>query len=683
MHLHAVSDCLSIFAAAGHPNYLKSAYLYLQKMMALEIENPEVFQKFMHGYHVIRRSEKFWTGLGCDLVIEQTLMRSLKSTGGLTRGSGMSEHQRAIWTMSSPVSSAYNFAMQEFCGMRYTTSEQHKEVATARIARDAEDRTKLATTLGLYSPFSDEKTLRNIITGINADDDVNVHNLFTVGMDAVVKMGDQLIFSYSHKRNSKVKTLASAKAVKVAEDRTIDPALLFQRFLVVSQSGELCLDDVMKYELSPYPPSLFEAKHRLRKPDKPALLEAIRNHAVSVEDAALQSIPKTEHYVLDGGSLIHRLKWAEGSTYSSIADAYASFTTKLYGQATVVFDGYGGPTTKDNTHQRRKTAAVRKVNITESTKFVGKKDDFLSNETNKQSLIDMIAVRLRQNDCHVVQAEGDADVDIVKAAVSSSRTRSTTLIGEDTDLLTLLLHHGVTGSKELYFRSDKDKGKPTVYNIRVLRSLLGDKVCTDLLFVHAFTGCDTTSRIFGVGKKSVFQKVIKGDSVLRNCSRVFCAPNAEQVDIENAGCKAMVSLFNGTISDSLASLRYSYLCKKVATSKTFVTPERLPPTSSATKYHSLRSYLQIMEWMGRSVNMDPEKWGWDIQGDKLTPVMMDNNPAPDILLKMVHCNCSAGCNTLRCSCKKYGLECTKACGPCQDGNCENMTNTPILEENED
>ena len=38
-------------------------------------------------------------------------------------------------------------------------------------------------------------------------------------------------------------------------------------------------------------------------------------------------------------------------------------------------------------------------------------------------------------------------------------------------------------------------------NIKVLKQLLGDDVCTDLLFAHAFTGCDTTSRIFGVGEK--------------------------------------------------------------------------------------------------------------------------------------------------------------------------------------
>lgn len=677
MHLQAVTECLPVFAAAGHSNYLKSAYLYLQRMNTLEFENNTVFEKFMHGFHVIRRSDKFWAGLGCDLVIEQTLMRSLKSTGGLTRGSGMTEHQRAVWTMSSPVSSAYSYAIQEFCKMKYSTSAQHKEVTAPRVSRDKEDLRNLVHVLDQYNPFSVEASLRNVVTGINADDDVNVHELISVGREIVKKMENQSIFTYSHKRNMKVKTLASAKAVKVTEERTIDPALLFQRFLVVSQTGDLSVGEVMQYELSAHPPSLFEAKHQLRKPDKPALLEAIRSHSSSKDNADIQSIPKTEHYVLDGGSLLHRLKWTEGSTYKSIADAYASFTVERYGKATVVFDGYCRPSTKDNTHERRKTSAVKRiVNITEATKFVGKKEDFLSNEINKKSMIDMITTCLRQQECHVIQAEGDADVDIVKAAVTMSSMKSTTLIGEDTDLLVLLLYHGKVDSRELYFRSDKEK--PHVYDIRALKTSLGSDVCTSLLFAHAFTGCDTTSRIFGVGKKSVFQKVITNDGVFRSCSKLFCSPNTDHDSVGNAGSKAMLSLYNGTESDTLASLRYSYLCKKVAAAKTFVTPERLPPTASATKYHSWRTYYQVMTWMGSSENMEPSEWGWIHQEDSLVPIMMDINPAPDFLLKMIHCNCSGVCNTLRCSCKKYGLECTGICGPCQDGNCQNVFNVPIL-----
>ena len=276
---------------------------------------------------------------------------------------------------------------------------------------------------------------------------------------------------------------------------------------------------------SPYPPSLFEAKYLLRKPEKAQLLEAIRNHVKSSDAAVIQSIPKTDHYVLDGGSLLHRLKWKEGSTYSSIADNYSSFTIKLYGKATVVFDGYNGrPSTKDNTHLRRRSSVANNVNIREATQFVVKMQDFLANETNKQAIINFIADCLRQIGCHVIHAEGDADVDIVKAAVEMSSYKSTTLVGKDTDLLVLLLHHAASDCKDLYFRSDKDKVKSYVYNIKVLKQLLGDDVCSDLLFAHAFSGCDSTSGIYGVGKKSIFQKIINiisGDPVFHSCSKIF------------------------------------------------------------------------------------------------------------------------------------------------------------------
>ena len=92
-------------------------------MSGLEIKHPDVFRKFTNGLQVIRRSNQFWAGLSSDLVIEQTLMRLLKSTGGLTHGSGMNEEQRSLWTMS--------VRMQEFNHLSYTTSEQHKESTEA------------------------------------------------------------------------------------------------------------------------------------------------------------------------------------------------------------------------------------------------------------------------------------------------------------------------------------------------------------------------------------------------------------------------------------------------------------------------------------------------------------------------------------------------------------------------
>ena len=123
-HLSAVAECLPIFAATGHYNYLKSAHLYLQNMQNLETKDPAVFRKIQDGFHVIRRSDKFWAGLGSDLVIEQTLMRSLKSTGGLTRGSGMSSepcgcyHHRFVLSTMMRWGTSTSVPFQRVCNIR-------------------------------------------------------------------------------------------------------------------------------------------------------------------------------------------------------------------------------------------------------------------------------------------------------------------------------------------------------------------------------------------------------------------------------------------------------------------------------------------------------------------------------------------------------------------------------------
>ena len=86
LHLQCVQDMLPYFATSGHRLYAKSAYVYLQMMTALPETHPDVHKKFEEGFHVVRRSNRYWAGLSTDLIIEQVLMRSVKTHGGLTRG---------------------------------------------------------------------------------------------------------------------------------------------------------------------------------------------------------------------------------------------------------------------------------------------------------------------------------------------------------------------------------------------------------------------------------------------------------------------------------------------------------------------------------------------------------------------------------------------------------------------
>lgn len=59
------------FAASGHNNYTKSVQVFLQDMQALSTSNPVVYQFFLDGYFVTRRSNRYWSGLPDDLIIEQ------------------------------------------------------------------------------------------------------------------------------------------------------------------------------------------------------------------------------------------------------------------------------------------------------------------------------------------------------------------------------------------------------------------------------------------------------------------------------------------------------------------------------------------------------------------------------------------------------------------------------------
>ena len=125
----------------------------------------------------------------------------------------------------------------------------------------------------------------------------------------------------------------------------------------------------------------------------------------------------------------------------------------------------------------------------------------------------------------------------------------------------------------------------------------------------------------------------------------------------------------GKPSDTLDALRVYQFFQKVSSSTVAVKPHNLPPTSAAAKYHSLRVYHQVQQWQG--VDLSPEDWGWKLVDGKLRPIMTDRPVAPKHLLDAIHCSCSMGCKTHRCSCRKYGLSCSSAGGECRGLSCQN------------
>ena len=306
------------------------------------------------------------------------------------------------------------------------------------------------------------------------------------------------------------------------------------------------------------------------------------------------------------------------------------------------------------------------------------KERFLANPNNKQHFINHLGRSLSQHGFDTVHAAADADRVIVQTVLDMARDISVVLVGEDTDLLILLLFHLTPDHCPVYFTSTKSstaKSPPKVWNISAVKTELGAEVCSQILFAHAFGGCDTTSSLYSLGKSLPLKKVMESAVFLEQAHVFSSIPDRDsEKKVTEAGEKAFVVLYGGKVEDSLDSLRYIKYMQKVSTCSTSFQPCKLPPTSAAAKFHSVKTYFQVQEWMNlkqEEFHLNPMDWGWDVVQSVMLPIFTDIAAAPEDLLNVIRCNCKTDCQTARSSCRKHGLVCTVGCGECRGESCVN------------
>ena len=211
----------------------------------------------------------------------------------------------------------------------------------------------------------------------------------------------------------------------------VDPQLIFRRLVTVG----IRIEDVQSlfaYELCSPPPALFETSGLPLQANKAVLADTIWKALKSEQKQPSDNV----QYILDGGALLHHLPWPRGSTYDSLCDQYVRYVTQKYGAAIIVFDGYREePTTKDATHLRSSTCTGLNVHFTGRMVVQSKKEFFLQNPINKQRFVHHLIQKLQMAGCR-------RDLLIVQTAIALARQQQTVLIGDDTDVLVLLLYHG-------------------------------------------------------------------------------------------------------------------------------------------------------------------------------------------------------------------------------------------------
>lgn len=672
-HLISLRKMLPYLAAAGHNRYLKSVSLYLDKMDHLQETHPDLHKTYVEYGHTVRRSDRLWAGLSLDLCIEQGLMRVIKSPGGLTHGRGVDKLQRTVWLMSAHIMGAYNEAMEGFSGVNFSSSDQHRDVAKSRMSRDMKDLGKVLTFLLRHNPFQQtpypQDVLRNIATGKSASERITADQAREMGEKVLNLMEGQVIADYTFSRKNQISNMASDKAARVKvgkEEIEVDPNLLFQRFAIAGlNAGDL--EQVLHHEMCSYPPALFENPFGLRSGDKSSLINAIANKVSSEHYHAKP--PENSNVVIDGGALLHRVTWPRGNTYSSIFSLYLHYMQKRYPRdSVVVFDGYRKASTKDNTHGRRYKDASTDIDVQASYKCDTDRERFLANPLNKSRFIMELAHTLEPY-FRIIVADGDADYTIATTALKMAEQVPVIVVSDDTDVLILLLHHASQDHNEVYFRPEPKwtavkEGR--CWAIQKTQSVI-KPLNRDLLVLHAASGCDTTSYVYGVGKSTAV-KLFSTLPIMSDVATVFMDPKATLDQVKSAGSRILCQFYRSDANISLDKLRFIRFSRKAATSVSSVDPKTLPPTSAAAIHHSQRIYHQVQEWLGH--HLDPADWGWTLQDNIYKPKMTSQAPAPRDLMEAIYCGCKTGCTKGTCKCRKLGLLCTVVCLECK-GYCYN------------
>ncbi|GBO38850.1 hypothetical protein AVEN_139047-1 [Araneus ventricosus] len=216
------------------------------------------------------------------------------------------------------------------------------------------------------------------------------------------------------------------------------------------------------------PPLLLFNEKEMRKGTKSSLFSEFTPTKID----AIQS--KNNFVVVDGGHLLHKVVWQRNMNFGDIAKSYLTYLQTHYGSnVAVVFDGYpsdvNGKSTKSAERIRRANLhSSHEIIFNEATCPEISQEQFLANERNKYDNI--------------------------------------FVVGENIDLLVLLT--GLAPMKEnLYFRKCGKGRTPDVS-----KKSFKYKFSRMILFIHAFSGCDTTSALFGHGKTKFCSLLEKTDT---------------------------------------------------------------------------------------------------------------------------------------------------------------------------
>ena len=423
--------------------------------------------------------------------------------------------------------------------------------------------------------------------------------------------------------------------------------------------------------------------------------------------------------VLDGCALLWTVNWPKKKSIAAFIDNFWAKIQYILKDSNVhlVSDRYLNYSIKSATRQSRSIRRAGEYVLSNITAELPAQADVLTSSKNKMQLIEIICRELPQRAAQLSEIDAafnnsliitgahdvpeetkmgirimrqdmittheEADVIMTSQAIGVALANiPVTVVSDDTDVFLLLLHFTHSNNIDTPVFMEATSGDRTVVDI-IKTKVKHTSLCSRLLAAHALTGCDTVSKMYGIGKITALTKLAKGMQ-LNHLGNL----ESDMDDIIKQSSSFIASCYGRDPELPYDEARYAAWLAKTGNKKARKVPDlkTLPPTSEALQEHIKRAHIQVAIWKGSLFEnppiLDPKDYGWteDTYTKSLVPITLPDGVVrvPPQAQQLIKCGCASQepCSTGRCSCVSARVSCTVFCA-CRssDASCCNPSNT--------
>lgn len=185
---------------------------------------------------------------------------------------------------------------------------------------------------------------------------------------------------------------------------------------------------------------------------------------------------------------------------------------------------------------------------------------------------------------------------------------------------------------------------------------LSDDIRSALPFFHAYTGCDTVSSFYGIGKTRAWNVWMKMPDITQVFNNLSNSMEIQDEDFQ------MIEWFTVLMYDTTSTTRSVNECRRILFTKRNRSIENIPPTADALKLHVKRAILQTMIWkqcLQREMEIPPfTSFGWKRSSScGYEPLWTTIPEVTKACSELMCCHCKTMC-VRNCRCESNNRLCT-------------------------